>query len=611
MCVGARPPFDHPHVFLDMGDDHEIICPYCSTLFGMRGSGHGRFPASRMRAEGQGSLTSAPASRTIVIAGAGIGGLTAAIALAEQRFHVIVLEKAPQLDEAGAGIQLSPNASGILIRLGLEKHLIERVVTPGRHQHRRRRAAAGRSCAFRSAPRRRSVTARPTGSCTAPICRPPCWQRAREHPDIDLRLGAPFEDVAVHAKGVTVVSRNALERETGRRSRSSARTASGRTCATSISTACRRSSPATSPGAAPSTRGSCRASSAKTASRYGSARRASGRLSGARRRAHQRRRDRRRPMEPAGLERSRRCQARSRPHSTPPLVHVRAHDHRCRRQLAEMGAVHGRGVPLGEGPVALLGDAAHAMLPFAAQGAAMAIEDAAVLADCLSRQPANATEAFRQYAAQRQARVAQVSADLAVRRDLSPARPRALARNLTMKAPRRAAAAVAARLAVRLAAAGVRRSIDARSCCGRRRAPCPATGGQTTDHPPGVRYRSGFAPTPSSPDFSFACAGDVVRPIGDLRHDRSCLPRSRPWPSALAVPRSAGRSSCARPPSCLQSYIANARRIGEEGRFVDRACSRSRPASRRHRRQPREQKARWFRNLPDILNCYTSPVDRM
>jgi uncharacterized Zn-finger protein len=33
MCVGALPPFDHPHVFLDMGDEREIICPYCSTLF--------------------------------------------------------------------------------------------------------------------------------------------------------------------------------------------------------------------------------------------------------------------------------------------------------------------------------------------------------------------------------------------------------------------------------------------------------------------------------------------------------------------------------------------------------------------------------------------------
>jgi uncharacterized Zn-finger protein len=33
MCVGANPPFDHPHVFLDLGNDSEIICPYCSTLY--------------------------------------------------------------------------------------------------------------------------------------------------------------------------------------------------------------------------------------------------------------------------------------------------------------------------------------------------------------------------------------------------------------------------------------------------------------------------------------------------------------------------------------------------------------------------------------------------
>jgi len=33
MCIGALPPFDHPHVFLDLGDADEIICPYCSTLF--------------------------------------------------------------------------------------------------------------------------------------------------------------------------------------------------------------------------------------------------------------------------------------------------------------------------------------------------------------------------------------------------------------------------------------------------------------------------------------------------------------------------------------------------------------------------------------------------
>ena len=33
MCIGELPPFDHPHVFLDLGDADEIICPYCSTLY--------------------------------------------------------------------------------------------------------------------------------------------------------------------------------------------------------------------------------------------------------------------------------------------------------------------------------------------------------------------------------------------------------------------------------------------------------------------------------------------------------------------------------------------------------------------------------------------------
>ena len=33
MCIGALPPFDHPHVFLDMGADNEIVCPYCSTHY--------------------------------------------------------------------------------------------------------------------------------------------------------------------------------------------------------------------------------------------------------------------------------------------------------------------------------------------------------------------------------------------------------------------------------------------------------------------------------------------------------------------------------------------------------------------------------------------------
>jgi uncharacterized Zn-finger protein len=32
-CIGALPPFDHPHIFIDMGSDDETICGYCSTRF--------------------------------------------------------------------------------------------------------------------------------------------------------------------------------------------------------------------------------------------------------------------------------------------------------------------------------------------------------------------------------------------------------------------------------------------------------------------------------------------------------------------------------------------------------------------------------------------------
>jgi salicylate hydroxylase len=51
----------------------------------------------------------------------------------------------------------------------------------------------------------------------------------------------------------------------------------------------------------------------------------------------------------------------------------------------------------GDGPVTLLGDAGHPMLPFLAQGAAMAIEDAAVLAASMARTPDDIAGAMRRY----------------------------------------------------------------------------------------------------------------------------------------------------------------------------------------------------------------------
>jgi uncharacterized Zn-finger protein len=43
-CIGAAPPYDHPHVYLDMGSDDEIICPYCSTRYRYRKDTH-KLPA--------------------------------------------------------------------------------------------------------------------------------------------------------------------------------------------------------------------------------------------------------------------------------------------------------------------------------------------------------------------------------------------------------------------------------------------------------------------------------------------------------------------------------------------------------------------------------------
>lgn len=54
----------------------------------------------------------------VLVAGGGIGGLAAALALVRQGFTVKVLEQAPEIGEIGAGIQLGPNAFHAFDALG-------------------------------------------------------------------------------------------------------------------------------------------------------------------------------------------------------------------------------------------------------------------------------------------------------------------------------------------------------------------------------------------------------------------------------------------------------------------------------------------------------------
>ncbi len=68
--------------------------------------------------------------RQILIAGGGIGGLSAALLLADQGYEVTVFEQAQEFSDIGAGIQLSPNATRVLFKAGLEEALREIAFVP-------------------------------------------------------------------------------------------------------------------------------------------------------------------------------------------------------------------------------------------------------------------------------------------------------------------------------------------------------------------------------------------------------------------------------------------------------------------------------------------------
>jgi salicylate hydroxylase len=333
-------------------------------------------------------------SRSIIIAGAGIGGLTAALALARAGYRSVVLEQAPRLEEAGAGIQLSPNATRVLIALGLGDRLRSRVIAP--EAIRVINARSGRDIVRVPLARAEARYGAPYWLIHRADLQTLLVDAVEENQDVELRLGARVEDFALHPHGITVEARTAA----GSRDEqgialigadglwSSLRARLGDRSAPKFAqrTAWRAVVPAeqlTPDFRAPVTAlwlgrdahlvhypvkgGKLVNIVAIIADEW---------------------------HEPGWSAEGKRNEL---------LARFAAFAPEARALLAlpprwQKWALFDRPVArAGSGPVTLLGDAAHPMLPFLAQGAALAIEDAAVLAHCLWQEPHDVDGAMRRY----------------------------------------------------------------------------------------------------------------------------------------------------------------------------------------------------------------------
>ena len=379
-------------------------------------------------------------SRTVYVAGAGIGGLTASLALAGLGFRVVILEKAERLEEVGAGLQLSPNASRVLVDLGLQPRLAARAVMPD-------------AISLMSARSGGEVARLPLGEAAALHAGAPYWvvhradlqaalqAHVNDHHDIELRLGCQFEDVAPHAKGLTVVQRSGNTRQQ--------ELALALIGADGVwSTVRQHLFPQVQPqfSGLIAWRGTLEATQLP---REYAARRVQLWMGP---NAHL-------VAYPISGERQINVVAVvpgtwnrpgwSAPGDVNELKRVFASPTWPSPARMLIGAVDGwkkfalftvpDGGEWSKGDIALLGDSVHAMLPFAAQGAGMAIEDAAVLAKCLAQSQAEGgpsiAAAMQRYARLRRPRVTQVQRT--ARRNgmiYHLTGPAALARDLAIKA---------------------------------------------------------------------------------------------------------------------------------------------------------------------------------
>lgn len=138
----------------------------------------------------------------VVVVGAGIAGLAAATALAQRRARVTVLEQAPALGEVGAGLQVGPNSVAVLESLGLRDACEPFANAPEAIELRDYRAGA-------------LVARVPLGAEAAGRYGRPYWQFHRAdllgalimgaaEVGVEIRLGVRVVGVAKHATGVVL-----------------------------------------------------------------------------------------------------------------------------------------------------------------------------------------------------------------------------------------------------------------------------------------------------------------------------------------------------------------------------------------------------------------------
>lgn len=141
--------------------------------------------------------------RNYVIAGAGISGLTLALTLAKFGASVVVLERQETLQEAGAGLQISPNARRVLDSLGLSEAMTRLALVPEALDT----YHSGSAKPFFSMELGTIMEERfgaPYGVMHRADLADALYKATRRFANIDIMFGVRGWDVASHARGVTV-----------------------------------------------------------------------------------------------------------------------------------------------------------------------------------------------------------------------------------------------------------------------------------------------------------------------------------------------------------------------------------------------------------------------